>query len=87
MKIQLVKQDKGKYEIIRNCNHSEDVIIQKTRVKILNEFKKIDQVFVLEGLGQLSWIPIEATGNHEVFVQVFVGPEIPKGDFGEEELD
>ena len=87
MKIQLVKQHKGKYEIIRNCNHSEDVIIQKTRVKILNEFKKIDAVYVLEGLGQLAWIPIEATGNHEIFSQIFVGPEIPKESFGEDGLD
>ena len=87
MKIQLVKQDKGQYQIIRNLNHSEDVVIQRTRVKILDENKKLDAVYLLEGLGQLSWIPIETTGNHEVFVQVFVGPEIPKGSFGEEKLD
>lgn len=87
MKIQLVRLNRGKYEIIRNYNHSEDIIIQRTRVKILDEYKRLDKMYLLEGLGQLSWLPIETTGNHEVFAQIFVGDEIERQSFGEDYLD
>jgi len=80
LKIQLIRQNKGTYEIIRNFNHSEDIIIQRTRVKILDEHKRVDEVFLLEGLGQLSWIPVETTGNHEVFAQIFVGEKLSNYD-------
>lgn len=87
MKIQLVRQKRGRYEIIRNYNHSEDIIIQRTRIKILDEFKNVNKMYLLEGLGQLSWLPIETTGNHEVFAQIFVGDEIDKTTFGNSEND
>lgn len=87
MKIQLLQYNQGSYKIIRSFNHSEDVIIQKTRVKVLDEFKKVQCVYLLEGLGSLVWMPIDTTGNTEVFAQLFVGDEIPKESFGEDLLD
>jgi len=86
MKIQLIRQSQGKYQIVKSSNASNDVIIQRNRVKILDENKEVESIFLLEGLGQLSWLPIETTGNHEIFAQILVGPEIPKKSFGEEDL-
>ena len=78
MKIQLVQiSENHKQNLIRSFNHSEEIIIQRTRVKIIDRFSgKLLEMFSLEGLGQLAWVPIETTGNHEIFAQVFVGPPI-----------
>lgn len=87
MKIQLIKNNKGSYEIIRNLNHSEEVIIQRTQVKILDECKKIDSIYMLEGLGPLAWIPIPTTGNHEIFAQIYVGEKIIINELGKRLLE
>ena len=76
MKIQLIREREGKQNFVRSLGHSEDVIIQKTRVKILNQSGQVEEMYVLEGLGELSWLPIETTGNFEVSVKIFVGPTI-----------
>ncbi len=78
MKIQLIRTiGDNKQCLIRSFTHSEEIIIQRTRVKIIDmHSRNILEVFHLEGLGQLAWVPIETTGDHEVFVQIFVGPKI-----------
>jgi len=67
----------NKQNLIRSLNHSEEIIIEHTQVKVIDRYSgKIIEGFTLEGLGQLAWMPIETTGNHEVFVQIFVGSQI-----------
>ena len=78
MKIQLVKiDDDGRQIPIRIFSHSEEVIIQRTRVKIMDRNTgKVDAMYVLEGLGPTGWMTIETTGNQELFAYIYVGNEI-----------
>lgn len=78
MKIQLVKIDEdGKQKPIRIFSHSEDIIIQRTRVKVIDtDTGKTKSMYVLEGLGATGWMTIETTGNQELFAYVYVGDEI-----------
>ncbi len=79
MKIQLIKIDEdGKQKPIRIYSHSEDVIIQRTRVKVIDRNSgKIGAMYVLEGLGATGWMTMN-TGNQELFAYIFVGDEITK---------
>jgi len=77
LKIHLIQRSDNKQNLIRSLNHSEEIIVERALVKIIDRHSgKIIEGFTLEGLGQLAWIPIETTGNHEVFVQIFVGSQI-----------
>jgi len=78
LKIQLVKIDKdGKQQPIRIFSHSEEIIIQRTRVKVMDmNTGKISEMYVLEGLGPTGWMTIETTGNQELFAYIYVGDEI-----------
>jgi hypothetical protein len=78
LKIQLVKIDKdGKQKPIRIFSHSEDIIIQRTRVKVIDRNTgKVSEMYVLEGLGSTGWMTIETTGNQELFAYIYVGDEI-----------
>lgn len=82
MKIQLVRIDNNGREIpIRIFSHNEEVIIQRTRVKITDRNTgKTDATYVLEGLGPTGWMTIETTGNQELFVYIYVGDEITNYD-------
>jgi len=78
LKIQLVRiHEDGKQEPIRIFSHSEEVIIQRTRVKVIDTNSgKIDAMYALEGLGATGWMTIETTGNQELFAYIYVGDEI-----------
>ena len=78
MKIQLVKIHKdGKQKPIRIFSHSEEVIIQRTRVKVMDKNTgKVSEMYVLKGLGPTGWMTIETTGNQELFAYIYVGDEI-----------
>ena len=78
MKIQIVKiYEDGKQKPVRIFSHSEEVIIQRTRVKVMDRNTgKIGAMYVLEGLGPTGWMTIETTGNQELFAYVYVGDEI-----------
>ena len=78
MKIQLIRIDEdGKQKPIRIFSHSEEVIIQRTRVKVIDRNTgKIGAMYVLEGLGPTGWMTIETTGNQELFAYIYVGDEI-----------
>lgn len=78
MKIQLVRiHEDGKQKPIRIFSHSEDVIIQRTRVKVIDRNTgKAETMYVLEGLGPTGWMTIETTGNQELFAYIYVGDEI-----------
>ena len=80
MKIQLVRiHEDGKQEPIRIFSHSEEVIIQRTRVKIIGTNSgKTDALYILKGLGPTGWMTIETTGNQELFAYIYVGDEITK---------
>ena len=82
MKIQLVKiYEDGKQKPVRIFSHSEEVIIQRTRVKIMDRNTgKVDAMYVLEGLGSTGWVTIETTGNKELFAYIYVGDEITGDD-------
>ena len=82
MKIHLIQTlDNHKQNLIRSLNHSEEIVIERTLVKIIDRYSgKTIEMFTLEGLGQLAWVPIETTGSHEVFVQIFVGSKIEKDE-------
>jgi len=82
LKIQIVKiYEDGKQKPIRIFSHSEEVIIQRTRVKVMDRNTgKIGAMYVLEGLGPTGWMTIETTGNQELFAYVYVGDEIIDGD-------
>ncbi len=77
MKIQLIRIHKdGKQKPIRIFSHSEDVIIQRTRVKVIDRNTgKIGAMYVLEGLGATGWMTMN-TGNQELFAYIYVGDEI-----------
>jgi len=77
LKIHLIQTSDNKQNLIRSLNHSEEIVIERTQVKVIDRYSgKTIERFTLEGLGQLAWMPIETTGNHEVFVQIFVGSQI-----------
>ena len=78
MKIQLVKIHKdGKQKPIRIFFHSEEVIIQRTRVKVMDrDTGNVSEMYVLDGLGPTGWMTIETTGNQELFAYIYVGDEI-----------
>ena len=78
MKIQLVRiNEDGKQEPIRIFSHSEEIIIQRTRVKVIDRnTDNISAIYVLEGLGPTGWVTIETTGNQELFAYIYVGDEI-----------
>jgi len=78
LKIQLIRIDEdGKQKPIRIFSHSEEVIIQRTRVKVIDRNTgKIGAMYVLEGLGPTGWMTIETTGNQELFAYIYVGDEI-----------
>jgi len=82
LKIQLVRiHEDGKQKPIRIFSHSEDIIIQRTRVKVIDRNTgKIDAMYVLEGLGPTGWMTMETTGNQELFAYIYVGDEITNGD-------
>ena len=82
MKIQLVRIHKdGKQKPIRIFSHSEEIIIQRTRVKIIDRnTDNVSAIYVLEGLGPTGWITIETTGNQELFAYIYVGDEITSND-------
>ena len=62
---------------IRIFSHSEEIIIQRTRVKVMDRNRdKVNAMYVLEGLGPTGWMTIETTGNQELFAYVYVGDEI-----------
>jgi len=69
--------EEGRQMPIRIFSHSEEVIIQRTRVKVMDRNTgKIDAMYVLEGLGPTGWMTIETTGNQELFAYIYVGDEI-----------
>ncbi len=69
--------ENGKQIPIRIFSHSEDIIIQQTRVKVIDtNTDKIKSMYVLDGLGATGWMTIETTGNQELFAYVYVGDEI-----------
>ncbi|MCA9812677.1 MAG: hypothetical protein KC483_07425 [Nitrosarchaeum sp.] len=78
MKIQLVRIDKeGKQKPIRIFSHSEEIIIQRTRVRVIDRNTgNVSAMYVLEGLGPTGWVTIETTGNQELFAYVYVGDEV-----------
>jgi hypothetical protein len=78
LKIQLVRiNEDGKQEPIRIFSHYEEIIIQRTRVKVIDRNTgNISAIYVLEGLGPTGWITIETTGNQELFAYIYVGDEI-----------
>jgi len=78
LKIQLIRiHEDGKQQPIRIFSHSEEVIIQRTRVKVMERnTEKINVMYVLEGLGPTGWMTIETTGNQELFAYIYVGDEI-----------
>ena len=80
MKIQLVKIHKdGKQKPIRIFSHSEEIIIQRTRVKVVDgNTGKTSAIYVLEGLGPTGWMTMETTGNQELFAYIYVGDEIAR---------
>ena len=82
MKIQLVKiDDDGRQIPIRIFSHSEEVIIQRTRVKVMNRNTgKTSAIYILEGLGPTGWMTVETTGNQELFAHIYVGDEITNHD-------
>ena len=82
MKIQLVRiHEDGKQQPIRIFSHSEEIIIQRTRVKIIEKnTSKVETMYVLEGLGPTGWMTIETTGNQELFAYIYVGDEITNYD-------
>lgn len=82
MKIQLIRIDKNGRQIpIRIFSHSEEIIIQRTRVKITDRNAgKTDTTYVLEGLGPTGWMTIETTGNQELFAYIYVGNKITNYD-------
>ena len=82
MKIQLVRIYKdGRQKPVRIFSHSEEVIIQRTRVKVMDRnIGKTSAMYVLEGLGPTGWMTIETTGNQELFAYIYVGDEITNYD-------
>ena len=54
MKIHLIQiLDNHKQNLIRSLNHSEEIIIERTQVKVIDRYSgKIIEGFTLEGLGQ-----------------------------------
>ena len=67
----------GRQMPIRIFSHSEEVIIQRTRVKVMDRNTgKVSEMYVLEGLGPTGWMTIETTGNQELFAYIYVGDEI-----------
>ena len=78
MKIQLIRiHEDGKQKPIRIFSHSEDVIIQRTRVKVIDRNTgKASVMYILEGLGATGWMTIDTTGNQELFAYIYVGDEI-----------
>lgn len=82
MKIQLVRIHKdGRQTPIRIFSHSEEIIIQRTRVKVIDRnADKITAMYVLDGLGPTGWMTIETTGNQELFAHIYVGDEITNHD-------
>jgi len=82
LKIQLVKiYEDGKQKPIRIFSHSEEVIIQRTRVKVIDRNTgNVDAMYVLEGLGSTGWMSIDTTGNQELFAYIYVGDEITNSD-------
>jgi len=82
LKIQLVKiHEDGKQQPIRIFSHSEEVIIQRTRVKVIDtDTGNVKSMYVLEGLGATGWMTIETTGNQELFAYIYVGDEITNVD-------
>jgi len=67
----------GRQIPIRIFSHSEEVIIQRTRVKVMyRNTGRVDAMYVLEGLGPTGWMTIETTGNQELFAYIYVGDEI-----------
>ena len=80
MKIQIVKIHKdGKQKPIRIFSHSEEIIIQRTRVKVVDvNTGKTSAIYVLEGLGPTGWMTMETTGNQELFAYIYVGDEIAR---------
>ena len=67
----------GRQMPIRIFSHSEEIIIQRTRVKVMDRNSgRVDAMYVLEGLGPTGWMTIETTGNQELFAYVYVGNEI-----------
>ncbi|MDH3779433.1 MAG: hypothetical protein OES15_01120 [Nitrosopumilus sp.] len=77
MKIQLIRiHEDGKQKPIRIFSHSEEIIIQRTRVKVMDrDTGKVNAMYVLEGLGPTGWMTIETTGNQELFAYIYVGDE------------
>lgn len=72
-----IKNKDGRQKPIRIFSHSEEIIIQRTRVKVMDRNTgKVDAMYVLEGLGPTGWMTIETTGNQELFAYVYVGDEI-----------
>jgi len=82
LKIQLIRiHEDGKQQPIRVFSHSEEVIIQRTRVKVIDRNTiKTEAMYVLEGLGPTGWMTIETTGNQELFAYIYVGDEIVSDD-------
>jgi len=67
----------GRQKPIRIFSHSEEIIIQRTRVKVMDgNIGKVSEMYVLEGLGPTGWMTIETTGNQELFAYIYVGDEI-----------
>ncbi len=67
----------GKQTPIRIFSHSEEIIIQRTRVKVIDTYSgKVKSMYVMEGLGAMGWMTIETTGNQELFAYIYVGDEI-----------
>jgi len=82
MKIQLTRIHKdGRQKPVRIFSHSEEVIIQRTRVKVMDRnINKTIAMYVLEGLGPTGWMTIKTTGNQELFAYIYVGDEITNYD-------
>jgi len=73
--------EEGRQMPIRIFSHSEEVIIQRTRVKVMDRnTSKVDAMYVLEGLGPTGWMTIDTTGNQELFAYIYVGDEITNYD-------
>jgi len=74
-------EEEGRQIPIRIFSHSEEVIIQRTRVKVVDQNTgKTSAMYILEGLGPTGWMTIETTGNQELFAYVYVGDEIVDDD-------
>ena len=66
---------------IRIFSHSEEVIIQRTRIKVIDRNTgKVDAMYFLEGLGSTRWMTIDTTGNQELFAYIYVRDEITNSD-------